>query len=260
MSLAPRFFEVLAERLIDLSKICPPRSGSVSLYAASPLAAEAERHGLMCELIDGLMSESEIASIKMNAAMHIASGAVKTDASGDDGGRALSVWFFARFNGASRCRSSDTGHGARRCIGFRHRPYLEDGGRMTGVSELLHQLRPPISAERSGERRRLGPADATTHFYKSLCFCKKQNILMKTLPRPLRCACCGATAKDEQLVVDHVIPLRLPNDSLNPDGWAKRMTGPFQILCNEHNFICKGRQDDDWRDNVSATQPGQTNK
>ena len=80
--LAADFFDALTKRLVALSKLCRSRTGIVQLYASAPLADEAQRRGLPCEPIDGLMSASEIASIRMSAAVHIGSGKVKitTDA------------------------------------------------------------------------------------------------------------------------------------------------------------------------------------
>jgi hypothetical protein len=128
---------------------------------------------------------------------------------------------------------------------------------MTSVAEFLASI--DAAEQRRAAKRAAEPADAVARFYRSRAFAKAKYAWMKTLPRPLRCTCCGVTAADARLVCDHIEPLRKADGSLNPQGWAKRF-GPFQLLCNEHNFICKGRQDDDWRDNVSATQPEQTNK
>ncbi len=75
--LAADFFDALTRRLVSLSKFCRPRTGIVQLYASAPLADEAQRRGLPCEPIDGLMSASEIASIRMSAAVHIGAGKVK---------------------------------------------------------------------------------------------------------------------------------------------------------------------------------------
>jgi hypothetical protein len=107
-----------------------------------------------------------------------------------------------------------------------------------------------IQAIEIAEQRRAARSprsDMFARFYRSAAWAKCKYNHLKTLPRPLRCACCGVTAADARLVLDHVIPLRLPNGSLNPEGWAKRLQGPFQVLCNEHNYICKARSDDDWR-------------
>ncbi len=97
-----------------------------------------------------------------------------------------------------------------------------------------------IDATQRERAARAERADKYKTFYKSAAWGKCRYAYLKTLPRPLRCACCGVTATDARLVVDHIIPLR------SPDGWAKRLQGPFQVLCNEHNYICKGSQNDDW--------------
>ena len=109
---------------------------------------------------------------------------------------------------------------------------------MTSVNELVGHM----EAEQAQRAARKQEFDKYTRFYKSAAWAKCKYAWLKTLPRPLRCACCGVTAADARLVVDHIFPLRS-----SPNGWAKRLEGPFQVLCNEHNYICKAGQDDDWR-------------
>jgi 5-methylcytosine-specific restriction endonuclease McrA len=104
----------------------------------------------------------------------------------------------------------------------------------------------------AGQRQRAARAqqsDKFKKFYKSKAWAKAKYAYMKSLPHPLRCSCCGVTAADERLVVDHVISLRRD--------WSRRLDPTnFQILCNTHNYICKGGQDDDWRaDKIEAAQP-----
>jgi hypothetical protein len=118
---------------------------------------------------------------------------------------------------------------------------------MTSVRDALEAA--ATEEQRRAQKRaaRKQESDKYARFYRSAAWAKCKYAHLKTLARPLRCACCGVTAADARLVVDHIIPLRLPDGSPNAEGWAKRLEGPFQILCNEHNYICKARQADDWR-------------
>jgi hypothetical protein len=119
----------------------------------------------------------------------------------------------------------------------------------------VHEALAAIEAAERQRAARAQRSDKYARFYKSRAWAKAKYAYLKTLAKPVRCACCGVTAADARLVVDHVIPLRLPNGSPNPEGWAKRLEGPFQVLCNEHNWICKAGQDDDWRADKIAAQP-----
>ena len=71
---------------------------------------------------------------------------------------------------------------------------------------------------------------------------------MRSLPAPARCLVCGVTARDARLVIDHVVPLKRDfSRRLDPKN--------FQVLCNEHNYICKAGHDDDWRADKIEAQP-----
>jgi len=108
---------------------------------------------------------------------------------------------------------------------------------MTTVAEAVAA----VEAAQQQKAARAERSDKFKKFYRSAAWAKAKYAYMKSLPKPLRCAACGATAQDERLVVDHVV-------SLKRGGWDRRLDPTnFQILCNTHNYICKGGQDDDWR-------------
>jgi hypothetical protein len=108
---------------------------------------------------------------------------------------------------------------------------------MTTVAEAVAA----VEAEQQKRAARRSDESKYVRFYKSKAWARRRYAYLKTLEKPVRCACCGVTAAEARLVVDHITPIR------SPEGWAKRLEGPFQVLCNEHNYICKAGQDDDWR-------------
>ena len=113
---------------------------------------------------------------------------------------------------------------------------------MTTIVEALAALDREHKRRARPERTNKEAEDGKLkRFYKSRAWAKARYAYLKTLSRPLRCACCGATAKDERLVVDHVVSLR--------HDWSRRLDPTnFQVLCNTHNYVCKGSENDDWRE------------
>jgi hypothetical protein len=108
---------------------------------------------------------------------------------------------------------------------------------MSTVGELLEFLKTEEQAHAAQKER----ADKYKRFYASKAWAAAKYRWMIKQTKPLRCAACGATAQQARLCTDHVIPIR------TPEGWNRRLEGPFQCLCNEHN-LAKGSWDQtDWR-------------
>lgn len=109
---------------------------------------------------------------------------------------------------------------------------------MVTVAECLAA----VEAEQQKRAARAERVDRYARFYKSAAWAKAKYSYLRSLPAPARCLVCGVTAADARLVVDHVVPLK--------QDFSRRLDPTnFQILCNEHNYICKGSQDHDWRTN-----------
>ena len=82
-------------------------------------------------------------------------------------------------------------------------------------------------------------------FYKSRTWRAARYAFLKTQQRPLRCKCCGATAADARLVVDHVVAIKSDwNRRLNPEN--------FQLLCNDCNLAKASCDSTDWRMSYQA--------
>jgi hypothetical protein len=90
----------------------------------------------------------------------------------------------------------------------------------TGVAETLAH----VEAKQQQRAARVERADKYKKFYASRAWRAARYRFMASQPKPLRCAACGATAKQVRLACDHVIPLK------SEEGWQKRLTGPFKCF------------------------------
>jgi hypothetical protein len=103
----------------------------------------------------------------------------------------------------------------------------------------LSEIAAALDAERIAREQRRAQADGDRYarFYRSKGWqACRYKFLASLKPEQRRCAACGATARDERPVVDHVMPIR------TAEGWERRLTGPFQLLCNTDNRA-KGSHD-----------------
>jgi hypothetical protein len=120
---------------------------------------------------------------------------------------------------------------------------------MSTVSEVLKT----IEAEQQLRSARKEQSDIYQKFYKSRAWRAARYQYLKTQPKPLRCACCGATSREVRLACDHVIPIK------TEEGWKRRLTGPFQMLCagNEGcaGNLAKGSHDSTYF-GETASEPG----
>lgn len=108
----------------------------------------------------------------------------------------------------------------------------------------LEHVRAMMRAQRPASEYARAERNKFKRFYQSRAWKAARYRHLKTLkPEARRCACCGITvALGARLVVDHIIPIR------TEEGWRRRLTGPFQILCNDDN-LSKGSSDQtDWRE------------
>ena len=106
------------------------------------------------------------------------------------------------------------------------------------VRALMRAQRPDDPENGRAERGKF------KRFYQSRAWKAARYRYLKSLkPEERHCTCCGITvALGARLVVDHIIPIR------TEEGWRRRLTGPFQILCNDDN-LSKGSSDQtDWRE------------
>ncbi|MFY9771953.1 MAG: hypothetical protein WAK04_17200 [Xanthobacteraceae bacterium] len=108
-----------------------------------------------------------------------------------------------------------------------------------------------IAAVTAAEQQRAAKAaesDKYARFYKSRAWRAARYQFLKTLPRPLRCMICGATAKDAKvscgcrcLVVDHVVSLK--------KDWSRRLDWRtnYQLIGNDPNLAKASSDQTDWR-------------
>lgn len=124
---------------------------------------------------------------------------------------------------------------------------------MTTVAEL-------IAGVKAAEQQRAAKVeqfDRYRRFYRSRAWRAARYKFLKTQVRPLRCRCCGATAADARLVVDHVV-------SLKRDWSCGLDESNFQVLCNDCNLAKASHDETDWRagevmiDKVPAMETGAT--
>ena len=127
---------------------------------------------------------------------------------------------------------------------------------MTGLSPsasaALEHARAMMRAQRPDGVTARVERDNYARFYKSRVWKAARYRYLASLKAEERhCTCCGITvALGARLVVDHIIPIR------TEEGWRRRLTGPFQILCNDDN-LSKGSSDQtDWREAPEADPTG----
>ncbi len=112
---------------------------------------------------------------------------------------------------------------------------------------VLEQTRALLKSQRSSrpKKAKVVSADRAKVFLSSRVWRVARYAFLRKQARPLRCACCGASASDTRLAVDHIVPLR------TEEGWRRRLDETnFQILCAvECNWAGKGflRDQTDWR-------------
>jgi hypothetical protein len=90
---------------------------------------------------------------------------------------------------------------------------------MTTVAEAVAAI------ERTSKPKRVERRDQYARFYSSKAWRAARYRFMAGLSKPLKCCACGASAREVRLACDHVIPIK------TEEGWKKRLTGPFQMLC-----------------------------
>jgi 5-methylcytosine-specific restriction endonuclease McrA len=107
---------------------------------------------------------------------------------------------------------------------------------MTSVAEA-------IAAVEAAQRQRAARApsnDKYKRFYSSRAWRAARYTYLKTLPRPLRCQCCGATVADTRLCVDHIVPIK--------KDWTRRLDQTnFQLICETENLAKASSDQTDWR-------------
>lgn len=109
---------------------------------------------------------------------------------------------------------------------------------MTTVAEL-------IAGVTAAEQRRAARVDRYRCFYRSRAWRAARYKFLKTQPRPLRCECCGATAADTRLVVDHIAAIKRD--------WSCRLDeSNFQVLCTDCNLVKGSGDATDWRESKNA--------
>lgn len=98
-----------------------------------------------------------------------------------------------------------------------------------------------IQAEQQKRAARRMQFDKYKKFYSSRAWRAARYQFLKTQPRPLRCACCGATSQDVRLAVDHIMPIKRD--------WSRRLDQTnFQLLCATDCNLAKASDDEtDWR-------------
>jgi 5-methylcytosine-specific restriction protein A len=102
---------------------------------------------------------------------------------------------------------------------------------------IMREQRP----DRIAERRAL----AFKAFYSGRAWRAARYQFLKRQPRPLRCKCCGATAADARLCVDHIVSVKRD--------WSRRLDQEnFQLLCNDCNLAKASADATDWREPPAA--------
>jgi 5-methylcytosine-specific restriction endonuclease McrA len=104
---------------------------------------------------------------------------------------------------------------------------------MPSIAECLAALPPPAPKPPRPDKFKL--------FYNSRAWRNARYQFLKQQPRPLRCSCCGATAADTKLAVDHIVPLKMD--------FSRRLEQTnFQVLCAVDCNLAKASTDaTDWR-------------
>ena len=112
---------------------------------------------------------------------------------------------------------------------------------------VLQHVRAMMRAQRSDSENARVDACKFAHFYKSRAWRAARYAFLKTQQRPLRCKCCGATAADVRLCVDHIVAIKRD--------WSRRLDQTnFQILCNDCNLAKASSDSTDWRETPEAGQ------
>ena len=111
---------------------------------------------------------------------------------------------------------------------------------MTSVAEALAQVE-AAQAQRAAAKAARQEPDKYARFYRSRAWRAARYRFMASQEKPLRCAACGASARQVRLSCDHVYPLK------SEEGWKRRLTGPFQMLCGRNEGcaanLAKGSHD-----------------
>jgi 5-methylcytosine-specific restriction endonuclease McrA len=104
----------------------------------------------------------------------------------------------------------------------------------------LHIAREALRAQRVGQTTRRNTApDGIKNFYSSRAWRAARYAFLKTQTNR-RCRCCGATAAQARLVVDHVQSVR--------EHWDRRLDPTnFQLLCDDCNLAKGSRDTSDFR-------------
>jgi 5-methylcytosine-specific restriction endonuclease McrA len=98
----------------------------------------------------------------------------------------------------------------------------------------LHVAREMLRAKRLDQKVARRASDSVKTFYTSRAWRSARYAFLKT-QTDRRCRCCGATAAQTRLVVDHVRSVR--------GHWDRRLDPTnFQILCDDCN-LAKGSRD-----------------
>jgi 5-methylcytosine-specific restriction endonuclease McrA len=111
---------------------------------------------------------------------------------------------------------------------------------MTSVIEVLEAVE-VANRQRAARSER---SDKYKRFYSSRVWRASRYQWLLKQPRPLRCACCGATSRDTRLAVDHIVPIK--------KDFSRRLDPlNYQLLCASGALACnlaKGSSDEtDWR-------------
>jgi 5-methylcytosine-specific restriction enzyme A len=108
---------------------------------------------------------------------------------------------------------------------------------MTSVAEALAHVE-AAEAQRAARKEQ---SDKFKRFYASRAWRAARYAYLKTLARPVKCMCCGASAQDVRLAVDHVVPIK--------QDWSRRLDASnFQVLCAGDCNLAKASSDQtDWR-------------
>jgi 5-methylcytosine-specific restriction endonuclease McrA len=113
------------------------------------------------------------------------------------------------------------------------------------VAELINNVA-AVERERAA---RAAEHDKFAAFYRSRKWRAARYAFMKVQPRPLRCRCCGSTAADIRLCVDHIEPIK--------KNWARRNDpSNYQLLCNDCNLAKASSDTTDWRSDAPSSDAG----
>jgi 5-methylcytosine-specific restriction endonuclease McrA len=104
----------------------------------------------------------------------------------------------------------------------------------------LEHVRVMMRSQRPASENARADAGKFKKFYGSRAWRAARYAFLKTQSRPLRCKCCGATAADTRLVVDHIVAIK--------KDWVRRLDqANMQLLCNDCNLAKASSDSTDWR-------------